>query len=348
MRRMIAALAAILLLLPLGQAFASGAGSQQDPLISRSYVRRWEELLLADRAAQADQAAQALITDGARSLEMLTGRCGASGIRPETLSAGGSILLREGDSINLLSGGGSVTVRSGSLIDVTDGTVLPAGKLPAGHRCIAAKDAYAVFTAAQDSRLSLTGTAVVSQYRDSAPTQWYGSAVDYAAVRALMNGTGEGTFSPESTLTRAMFVTILGRMAGVNAADWPGTSFTDVPTNTWFSAYVQWGAKNGIVNGIGGGQFAPNSPVTREQMAVLITRYADAAGYDLPRGVSVRAYFQDAARISDWAGESVERMRVTGLLNGDDLGNFNPANGATRAEAATVFMRLDATLRLLH
>ena len=98
---------------------------------------------------------------------------------------------------------------------------------------------------------------------------------------------------------------------------------------------------------MGEGVFAPDSPVTREQMAALITRYADAAGYDLPAGVSAVAAFRDAGSISGWAFESVERMRQTGLLSGDPQGNFNPLNGATRAEAATVFMRLDATIRIL-
>ena len=82
-------------------------------------------------------------------------------------------------------------------------------------------------------------------------------------------------------------------------------------------------------------------------MAALIIRYADSAGLTLPQGVNVRASFGDAASVSGWAFESVDRMRRTGLLAGDELGNFNPRKGATRAEAATVFMRLDATIRIL-
>ena len=144
-----------------------------------------------------------------------------------------------------------------------------------------------------------------------------------------------------------MFVTILGRMAGVQEREYPGASFSDVEVGSWYAPYVEWGAKNGIVNGMGEGVFAPDSPVTREQMAALITRYADAEGYDLPAGVSAVAAFRDAGSISGWAFGSVERMRQTGLLNGDAEGNFRPLNGATRAEAATVFMRLDATIRIL-
>lgn len=347
MKRALALLFAAILLLSCGSVLAADPGSVQDPLLSRSYVLQWQEMLLTDRAARVEDAAQSLKVEGARSRQMLLGRCGKNGVRRETLPAGGSVLLQSGDSMTLLSGGGGIAVHFGSLIDVTAGTVFSPGGTPPRHRLIAAQNAWAVFTAAAESELLLTGTAVVSRYGDSAPGQWYGAAVDYATVRALMNGTEEDAFSPVSTLTRAMFVTVLGRLAGVNESDYPGASFSDVPVGTWYSAFVQWGARKGIVNGTGEDAFEPDSPVTREQMAVLITRYADAERVDLPRGVSTPYSFRDEDSVSDWAFESVERMRLTGLLNGDENGNFNPRSGATRAEAATVFMRLDATWRLL-
>ena len=345
MKRLTALLLTALLLI--SPALAAGAGSQHDPLLSKSYVAQWEALLLADRAARISEGAAALKADAARETEMLRGRCGAQGARQITLSPGGSVLLREGDEMTLVSGEGQLRVREGTAADVTAGQILSSGALQAGHRVILCADARAVFIPERQSVLKLSGTAIVSPYRDSAPDQWFGSAVDYSAMRALMNGTGEGTFTPNGTLTRAMFVTILGRMAGVDAGKYPGTSFSDVEPGSWYAAYVQWGAKNGIVNGVGDGKFAPNDPVTREQMAALIIRYADSAGLTLPQGVNVRASFGDAASVSGWAFESVDRMRRTGLLAGDELGNFNPRKGATRAEAATVFMRLDATIRIL-
>ena len=133
----------------------------------------------------------------------------------------------------------------------------------------------------------------------------------------------------------------------ITLLDGTGSSFSDVKTGTWYAPFVQWGAENGIVNGVGEGRFAPEDPVTREQMAALITRYANAFGYALPRGVGAVRSFRDLDQVSDWAFESVEHMRLTGLLTGDETGCFNPRNGATRAEAATVFMRLDATMRIL-
>ena len=344
MKRVMALLCAVLLL-GVGGAFAANAGSAQDPLLSKSYVLQWEQMLLEDRAARADAAAAPLFTDASRALEMQRVRCGRSGVRQALIPSGARIALSEGDTITLRSGSGSL--QGGALIDLTAGEAFSGGTMPLRHRVLLSNGAQAVFTAAEESRVTLTGTAVLSRYADVSPAEWYGAAIDYADVRSLMNGTGSGAFSPSSTLTRAMFVTILGRMAGVQEGDFPGTSFSDVRPGTWYAPYVEWGAKNGIVNGMGEGIFAPDSPVTREQMAALITRYADAAGYDLPAGVSAVAAFRDAGSISGWAFESVERMRQTGLLSGDPQGNFNPLNGATRAEAATVFMRLDATLRIL-
>ena len=343
-KRVMALLCAVLLL-GSGSAFAANAGSPQDPLLSQSYVLQWEQMLLEDRSARAAGAAAPLVTDGARSLEMLLGRCGRGGVRQVRIPSGARIVLTQGDTITLLAGSGSLS--GGAMIDLTAGEPFSGGAAPLRRRVLLAEGGRALFTAAEESLVTLTGTAVLSRCADVPPEEWYGAAIDYADVRSLMNGTGNGAFSPSSTLTRAMFVTILGRMAGVQEGSYPGSSFSDVATGTWYAPYVEWGAKNGIVNGMGGGVFAPDSPVTREQMAALITRYADAAGFVLPAGVSAVAAFRDAGSISDWAFESVERMRQTALLNGDPEGNFRPRNGATRAEAATVFMRLDATIRIL-
>ena len=343
-KRVMALLCAVLLL-GSGGAFAANAGSAQDPLLSQSYVRQWEQMLREDRSARAIRAAMALITEAERGVELQRVRCGKNGVRQVSVPPGARIALSEGDTITLLSGSGRL--QGGALIDLTAGESSSGGTMTPRHRILLSVGAKAVFTAAEESFVSLTGTAVLSRYADVSPAEWYGAAIDYADVRALMNGTGDGAFSPSSTLTRAMFVTILGRMAGVQEDGYSGSSFSDVESGSWYAPYVEWGAKNGIVNGMGEGIFAPDSPVTREQMAALITRYADAAGYDLPAGVSAVAAFRDAGSISGWAFESVERMRQTGLLSGDPQGNFNPLNGATRAEAATVFMRLDATVRIL-
>lgn len=191
------------------------------------------------------------------------------------------------------------------------------------------------------SLLPITGLAASSHpFRDVPDSHWANSAVAYVYDNNLMNGTGPNTFTPSGTLTRAMFVTILGRMDGVNTASYPGTSFSDVPTGQWYSPYVAWASSQGIVTGTGNGQFSPNSPVTREQMAAMIARYVEASGIRLPDADNAASSFKDAASVSSWARDGLELMRRTGILSGYSDGTFGPKKTATRAEAATIFMRL--------
>ena len=196
MKRVMALLCAVLLL-GVGGAFAAHAGSAQDPLLSKSYVLQWEQMLLEDRAARADAAAEPLFTDAARRLEMQCVRCGRSGVRQVLVPGGARIALSEGDTITLLTGAGSL--QGGALIDLTAGEVFSGGTMPLRHRVLLSNGASAIFTAAEESRVTLTGTAVLSRYADVSPAEWYGAAIDYADVRSLMNGTGDGAFSPSST-----------------------------------------------------------------------------------------------------------------------------------------------------
>ena len=159
--------------------------------------------------------------------------------------------LRAAYTITLLTGSGSL--QGGTLIDLTAGEASPGGAMPLRHRVLLPNDASAIFTAAEESRVTLTGTAVLSRYADVSPAEWYGAAIDYADVRSLMNGTGSGAFSPSSTLTRAMFVTILGRMAGVPAAQYPHCAFADVADDAYFAPYIEWARRMNIVSGVAAG-----------------------------------------------------------------------------------------------
>lgn len=190
------------------------------------------------------------------------------------------------------------------------------------------------------SLLPVTGLAASYPFQDVPNSHWATSAVEYVYDNDLMNGTGPRTFTPGGTLTRAMFVTILGRMDGVNAASYPDTSFSDVPVGQWYSPYVAWASGQGIVTGTGNGQFSPNTPVTREQMAAMIARYVDASGVSLPDADNPASSFKDASSVSSWARDGLELMRRTGILSGYDDGTFGPKKTATRAEAAMIFMRL--------
>ena len=192
----------------------------------------------------------------------------------------------------------------------------------------------------------LSGTALAAgqhPFTDVPQSHWANEAVGYVYENDLMNGVSATMFQPGGSLTRAMFVTILGRMAG--AEEESGESgFADVPAGRWYSAYVAWAAGEGIVDGTGNGYFSPNSPVTREQMATMIARYVDSAGLTLPETGDPAAPFTDRNAVSDWAEAGVELMRQTGILAGYEDGTFQPQHTANRAEAATIFMRLEQVI----
>ena len=167
---------------------------------------------------------------------------------------------------------------------------------------------------------------------------WAKEHILFTVSRGLFSGTSETTFSPNTTLTRGMFVTALGRLAGINPADYQNRKFTDVKTDAYYAPYVNWAASKGIVNGTGATTFAPDNKITREQMAVIMKNYADKMGYSIPKTLEA-VTFADNAQISSWAKDAVKAMQQAGVLSGKANNLFDPKGNATRAEAATVLHR---------
>lgn len=166
---------------------------------------------------------------------------------------------------------------------------------------------------------------------------WAYDAVSYAYKNSLMNGVNASRFAPDSTLNRAMMVTILYRMTGSPAVS--GNSvFSDVPSGKWYSDAVQWASVNGVVNGVGKDRFAPDTQITREQMASMMMRYAQFKQYSTGKSADLSA-FNDAGSISSWALESMKWANAAGLINGRTASTIAPQDTATRAEAATILMR---------
>lgn len=181
-------------------------------------------------------------------------------------------------------------------------------------------------------------------YKNPAPAftditnHWAKDNILFAASRGLFSGTSKTTFSPNTTLTRGMFVTALGRLAGIDPADYQNRKFTDVKTDAYYAPYVNWAASKGIVNGTGATTFAPDNKITREQMAVIMKNYADKMGYSIPKTLEA-VTFADNAQISSWAKDAVKAMQQAGVLSGKANNLFDPKGNATRAEAATVLHR---------
>ncbi len=181
-------------------------------------------------------------------------------------------------------------------------------------------------------------------FSDVSEDFWGADAISFTAARGLFQGVGEGEFDPSGTMTRSMLVTVLGRLAGVDPADYSGEStFSDVDADSWYGPYVAWAAENGVVQGVGGGRFAPNDPITREQLCTMLVRYLDSDGIELPQ-LTNPAAFTDEDQVSDWARDAVERFRQLGIVEGSDTGAFLPKNNASRAEVAAVFQRLITTI----
>lgn len=166
---------------------------------------------------------------------------------------------------------------------------------------------------------------------------WAYDAVSYAYKNSLMNGVNASRFAPDSTLNRAMMVTMLYRMTGSPVVS--GNSvFSDVPSGKWYSDAVQWASVNGVVNGVGKDRFAPDTQITREQMASMMMRYAQFKQYSTGKSADLSA-FNDAGSISSWALESMKWANAAGLINGRTASTIAPQDTATRAEAATILMR---------
>ena len=180
-------------------------------------------------------------------------------------------------------------------------------------------------------------TPSVPQFTDVSEGAWYYDAVRYVCEKGMMNGVAEGTFAPNSTTDRAMLVTILYRLENEPAAS--GSSFADVPSGQWYTDAVAWAAANGIVNGVTDTTFAPNCPITREQMAAILYRYAAWKGCDVSGQVDLSGY-TDADSVSTYAKEALAWANAEGLITGVTDTTLRPAGSAVRAQAATILMRL--------
>ena len=169
---------------------------------------------------------------------------------------------------------------------------------------------------------------------------WYEEAVNYVVENGYFKGVSDRLFDPDGTMTRAMFATAVGRMAGADESNYAGSAFSDVPQGQWYSAYVKWASDNGIVNGVGGGRFEPDTKITREQMAAMLYRYAEYAGVDVTPAAGASAAFAafpDSASVSGYAKDAMIWAVGAGVINGSD-GKLQPQADATRAQVAQIIM----------
>lgn len=179
-------------------------------------------------------------------------------------------------------------------------------------------------------------TDVSEIFTDVPANHWAQAAIQYVYDNGLMTGVSDTAFAPEATTTRAMIVSMLARMENVTSAADAG--FSDVAADDWYATAVNWAAANGIVNGISADTFAPNDPITREQLAAMLMNYAQYKGMD----VSARAdlsHYSDAENISSWANDVLSWAVAEGLLTGVTDDTIAPQVHATRAQVAAILQR---------
>ena len=296
-KRLISLLLILVLLGGSMPVLAANAGSRQDPLLSRSYVQTWSSDLLARVEETARTAVQAALDKALQTYDASLST-GAGKSRICTLFAGNTVELKTGDCFTVLSGDAAVSVASGALVDATDGRQVATGALQTAHRYIACENVQATITCTQAGTLLLSAGAYVTRYVDVPATAWYAPYVEYATVNKLMSGIGNRCFSPDTVLTRGMFVTVLGQLAQIDEDAYPGTSFNDVEIGRWYAPFVEWAdpvvfkdmdavsgwalegvelmRMTGIISGDEKGYFLPLGQATRAQAATVFTQLREA------------------------------------------------------------------------
>lgn len=162
---------------------------------------------------------------------------------------------------------------------------------------------------------------------------WYADAVKYVFEQGLMSGMSAQQFGPDSTVTRGQVVTILWRLAGSPTVS--GKTFTDVSADAWYADAVAWASTNGVVSGYESGLFGPGDPVTREQLAAILYRYAQLSGKDTGKSADLSGY-TDSVTISAWAPQALKWAVGSGLISGTGASTLSPRGSATRAQIAVI------------
>lgn len=279
----------------------------------------------------------------------------AKPVAANTLSAAAQKAIgnRPAFSFTLQSGGKAVTNFGGGSASIAIPYAPQKGE-DTGKLCVVYVDDNGGVTYLTDSSYDPNTKALIAKtghfsvygvgYKADAPVftdtanHWAKADIDFVAARGLLSGTGNNQFSPDTGMTRGMFVTALGRLAGIDPAQYKNTKFTDVAATAYYAPYVAWAAEKGIVNGTTDTTFAPDTNISREQMAVIMQNYAKAMGYTVPK-TREAVTFADNSSIGSWAKDAVKAMQMAGVLNGKDGNRFDPQGTATRAEVAAVLHR---------
>ena len=268
-----------------------------------------------------------------------------------------AVLVAKGETLSIRDSEGNTVYSATAVCDVHDAVFSSAGLISGETYTLCSGDTEAA-TATAGTESSAPGFQpggdpgkpgdrpdVTLPYTDVSQSDWFYPYVAFAYERDWMTGTSETTFSPEETTTRAMLVTVLYRLEGKPAVD-AASGFSDVSSGSYYADAVAWAKANGIVNGTSETTFSPNEPVTREQTAAILYRYAQYKGYDVEKTADLTAY-ADAAAIHSYAKNAMSWAVAAGILNGVSSTSLEPTGSATRAQVATVLTRFAQTTQTL-
>jgi hypothetical protein len=356
MKRFIAIALVLLLLFCFTTAYASAPGSSGDPLISLSYIHNsFLPAIQRDNKTLIDSSIGKLYSDAQNKLQetydasvlQLGGYDGyafAGTFTAVSLPAGTSAELVTGSIFILTAGTASLTINKGTVINISTGEEVGASaSVTANQRYFCAENTSAQFSAAAnaacliDGYYKSNGTVIVNPvlFLDVSTTDWFYNAVKYASDNNLFNGTTAVTFSPQTSMTRGMFVTVLYRLAGKPAMN-ASSVFSDVAASQYYYNAVVWASTNNVAAGYSDGQFHPDDFITREQMAVILYRYASYAGYSQVYGnTSVFDSFPDKSEASSYAADALKWAAYNTLITGAD-GKLLPESTASRAQVAQI------------
>lgn len=331
-------------------------GGTDDPLISLSYLNDtllpYFRQLFSRETRQTLETAETGITQRLETLSFPDEREWdyAPGFCSLELEDGGSVTLDEFGCFLLLEGTVKLKLTAGEVIDISTGEACSDGQLlQERHRYFAAEESQAVLTVYSARaegmvdgfyRHAVSGTIPVQErFLDVDAAHWAADYIWKLAEAGVVNGVETHYFAPGATVTRGAFVTILGRLSTVYPEEWGEQVFPDVKPDDWYGPYVCWAAAGGIVNGYDDGSFRPNDPISREQMALMMQRYAAYLNVELETVNTQGEPYLDQDAVSDWALDAVLRARDTGLMTGREGNLFEPAGTANRGEICAVAWR---------
>lgn len=342
------------------------AGSLQDPMVSLEYLKgTFQTAVRSEIGQKAESSVSASYQSVQKKLDQIAeetrtrlSSTAASGdgsyyanFTRMTLAFGDTLVLSTGAGLFFSEGSVEAVAQGGELVDVTAGTAAASLYLIPNHRYLVGEGATVTLTVQSEAAV-LSPVAQVKKtasgqtalpFTDITRNDWYYAAVSYAVQEKLFNGVTETQFAPNSTVTRAMLATVLYRLAGEPDESGSGVQFSDVPSDSWYASGVSWAAQTGIVKGMGDGLFLPNANVSREQLAVMLYRYADEYAHIQTDAVGDLSTFMDETQISDWAVDGLAWAVGEEILKGNTDAKLNPAASASRAETATMLQRF-ATL----